>query len=336
MTPGPLDLTAQTVLGHYRLAGVRRVVSLGNHGGFSGARLWRVEAEPGSFCLRAWPPPFERDRLSQIHALLLSLNEVGLEYVPRLLAGAAGTWMPHAGRLWELTTWLPGRADFHEHPSEARLRAACLALATVHARWSAGSSTAGPCPGIYRRLKACEEFRDLVRSGWRLPAEPRELDPALPWAERAWTCLVPCLDQIPQRLAPWRERALRLHPCLCDVWHDHLLFAGERLTGLIDFGAVKVDHMAVDLARLLGSLVGEDERGWQIGFEAYATVRPLGGEERALARALDETGLILGAATWLRWLYHERKEFPDRQLVARHLAGLVRRLESRKSFSLLP
>src|SRR5256885_2022918 len=30
--------------------------SLGNHGGFSGARLWRVEAGGASYCLRALPP----------------------------------------------------------------------------------------------------------------------------------------------------------------------------------------------------------------------------------------------------------------------------------------
>jgi Ser/Thr protein kinase RdoA (MazF antagonist) len=118
-----------------------------------------------------------------------------------------------------------------------------------------------------------------------------------------------------------------LQPCLCDVWHDHVLFDGDRLTGLIDYGAMKIDHPAVDLARLLGSLVEDDPEGWSVGLAAYREVRPLSADEEELAHALDLSGTIAGASVWLRWLYHEGKEFEDRAAAGRRLEGLTLRLE---------
>jgi homoserine kinase type II len=132
---------------------------------------------------------------------------------------------------------------------------------------------------------------------------------------------------VPQLLAPWIGRPLPLQPCLCDIWHEHVLYEGDRVTGLIDFGGVKIDHVAADLARLLGSLAEDDPAGWAAGLEAYAGVRPLAPEEEALARVLDRTGVIVGVMTWLRWLYEEGRSFEDRGAAAGRLAALVRRME---------
>src|SRR5437868_1677831 len=105
---------------------------LGNHGGFSGARLWRVEAGGASFCLRAWPPGDPTpERLRWLHDLTAAARAAGLAFVPPLVPASGATFVAHAGRLWEMTAWLPGRADFHRHPNPARLRAACAALARL-------------------------------------------------------------------------------------------------------------------------------------------------------------------------------------------------------------
>jgi homoserine kinase type II len=112
------------------------------------------------------------------------------------------------------------------------------------------------------------------------------------------------------------------------VWHDHVLFSGDAVSGLVDYGSVRIDHAAVDLARLLGSLVGDDSAGWEAGLEAYVALRPLSQSEQGLARALDQTGTILGMANWLRWLYLEHRVFVDRKAVADRLGALVRRIEA--------
>ena len=165
-----------------------------------------------------------------------------------------------------------------------------------------------------------------MTSGWR-PDFRNQDDLIDAWGRRAWRVLDAQLPSLPERLATWADMPLPSHPCLCDVWHAHVLFEGEAVTGLVDYGSVKVDHAAADLARLLGSLVPDDGERTAAGLAAYARLRPLSLKEQLLVRVLDETGTLLGAANWLRWLYHEGRRFEDRAAVARRLAELVTRIE---------
>src|SRR5262245_19785186 len=330
MSPLSLDEAARIVLGHFAPPHCpHSFEALGNRGGFSSARLWRCEGALGSSCLRAWPAGEPSPhRVGWLHHLMTIARRAGLSVVPEVFATLSGaTWADHAGRLWELQSWQPGRADFHESPTPARLQAACSVLARLHVAWETVRPESGPCPAVERRLRAVRGWQGLVRSGWCPKFSRSGENPVDPWAERAWRLLSAWIDRVPSLLEPWRECPLPLQPCLCDVWHDHLLYDGARLTGLIDFGAVKVDLIAVDLARMLGSLVADDRERWDIGLRAYRDVRPLSGEEEALAVELDRTGAVIGAANWVRWVYHDGRTFEDLAAVTRRLGVLVERME---------
>ena len=90
-----------------------------------------------------------------------------------------------------------------------------------------------------------------------------------------------------------------------------------------DQSSVPSTKKQFDLARLLGSMVGDDGAMWGVGLEAYGG---LSEEERALARVLDRSGVVVAAANWLRWLYREGRRYDDRAAVAARVAGLVGRL----------
>ena len=187
MSPLSLDAAARQVLDRYPLLlPGRSLLALGNRGGFSGARLWRIEGPAGDVCLRAWPPnEATPERLSDIHRLMITARKYGLHFVPAVfVTGAGATWVEHASRLWDVTTWLPGRADFHECPSGARLEAALEALAQLHAVWASMQPAAGPCPAIRRRLESFRDWTALIQSGWQPAFAPSDLDPVRPWAER--------------------------------------------------------------------------------------------------------------------------------------------------------
>src|SRR5262249_27772772 len=149
----------------------------------------------------------------------------GLGFVPEVfLTRHRRTWVETAGRLWELTTWMPGRADFHQHPSAARLRAACAALDRLHTAWAVRPLPRLPCPAVGRRLARAAEWTLLVHTGWRPLDRCAPDDPMRPWAERAWPLLLRHAPAVAGQLAPWVGSRVLIQPCLCDPWHDHILF----------------------------------------------------------------------------------------------------------------
>jgi Ser/Thr protein kinase RdoA (MazF antagonist) len=329
----PTDQDALLVLEQFALgSSFAPAIVLGNHGGFSGASLWRVGGMAGPLCLRAWPEAgLTPSDLHAIHLLMEQASSAGLKFVPNILRTRQGaTFVGQSGRFWELTTWMPGRADFHLHPQPARLAAACTALARLHAAWSKGASNAVPCPGVRRRLESLLQWKALVDSGWHPAFAAGDMDPVRPWAEKAWRLLPRHIGRLPDLLAPWFKTPVPVQPCLCDIWHDHVLFEDDQVTGLVDYGSIKRDQVAVDLARLLGSMIGDDEQMRAVGIEAYRRVRPFGTDEEALMKVLDETGTVLGAANWLRWLYYDGRQYADRDAAARRLAALVVRIEGWK------
>jgi homoserine kinase type II len=333
MIPSNLNLVARSVLSEYALADTE-LAPLGNRGGFSGAALWRVKQANGDLCLRAWPiAGISEERLLEIQHLMELARDNGLTFIPAVLTTSAGSrFVKQADRVWEVSSWMPGIAATPTRVTRTQIQGTFTALARLHAAWAAVGSDRGPCPGIRRRLEAVREWDERVQPALRSPRLPgfrqrTGADPATPWAERAAQLLQIHAANIPVKLGAWIDPFLPLQSCLCDIWHDHVLFEGDVVTGLVDFGGVKLDHVAVDLARLLGSLVEDRAELRSAGLEAYSRIRPLSLEEEQLVSVLDETGTLVGLVTWLKWLYVDDKPFDDRSSAARRLQALVDRVE---------
>jgi Ser/Thr protein kinase RdoA (MazF antagonist) len=322
----PPETHVKDVLKQYPTLVGGTLVPLGNHGGFSGARLWRVETPVGNFALKAMPPDWRSGNdLQWIHGLMAQASVHA--WMPRVIATNSGATFASAdNRLWEVVTWMPGVADYRQAPSPARLQSAATALAQLHQAWGTGPAQSEVCPAVRRRVEALQTWTNLVQTGWRPAFAP--LDPHANVAERLWQIVTGKIDAVPMMLSAWVNRKVPVQPCLCDLWHDHVLFTGDAVTGIIDFGSTKVDHVTVDLARLFGSLVGNDDAAWQAALAAYEKVRPLTLPDRMLARVLDRTGVLLAATNWLRWLYHDMRVYPDSAAANARLEAIAKRLQS--------
>jgi homoserine kinase type II len=319
------------------------IVALGSGGGMSGAALWRLSTPRGDLVLRRWPPEHPSpERLSFIHDVLYHAARRGATFLPLPIATSNGrSFVEHAGHLWELAPWLPGVADYEQAPRPAKLCAALTTLAQFHEattdwkqadRASEDTATAltklkQPSPGIARRLTRLQELQAGGASELA-SAVTDTVWPALALSARQFVALLPRSVPIALRLlAPLADVPLALQPCIRDIWHDHVLFVGDEVTGLVDFGAIDVDLPAGDVARLLGSLVGDDPEGWQRGLDAYTAVRPLSAEDRQAIVALDASGTVLAGCNWIRWIYVDGREFADRPQVERRFRRLLGRLQ---------
>lgn len=311
----------------------RTVEYLAAAGGFSGARFWRLETLAGKLCLRRWPRPHPKaERLRFIHGVLHRAATHGLRnLLPVPLETLDGqTFIEVEEHLWELAPWLPGAADYSAAASPTRLRAALATLATFH-RTVESHPTRMPAvrcsPGLAERL---EILTGLLGGKITRLAEGRHLAEWPELADRAPVILGLFERHAPGVLALLVDAVrleVDLQPCLRDIWHDHVLFVGDEVSGLVDFGAMRIENVAGDVARLLGSLAVNDRQQWAEGLAAYEAIRPLTPDEKQLLATFDRSAVLMSGVQWLKWIA-EGRNFDDPQAVLARIDHNLERLRA--------
>lgn len=330
------DRDAQYVLAHHfpPWAAVRQIEPLDGAGGWSGSRLWRVTAELGDvFSLRRFPEGDWGPRLALVRDVLARVFAGGLTVVPVPLPSTAGaSAVEHGGRWWELTPWMPGTADFRAQPTRERLRAAMQTLARFHRLASSGSLSRVSYDRAPALIDRCSSFRRIEQRAAQLAAHLHPgLDEALDHrAARLLDLYRIVAPQVAPRVSRAAENKYFLQPAIRDIHRDHVLFRGDEVTGLVDFGAMRIDTPLADVARLVGSLVADDAEARRLALDAYSEVRPLSEDDRGLIDLLDESGLAVAAVNWLTWLYLDRRDMGAAAPIVQRLDEILARLERRR------
>lgn len=337
----PIEIPAEliAVLPHFsRRIRPADITAIEPCSGFSGAGVWKI-VETRAWALRRWPVPgLTAVRIRGLHRLLDHVSRGGLPFVAAPVPSDSGETLPTVDdRWWQLEPWLPGTADFHADRSTPRLQAAMSALAHWHlaaetfipgadSREWFGSAASVHSPAVAERRDRLQQLSSHVL------AELQRRIHASPASDVRTLCL-DLINRV-QRLQPkifaelmaMQHERFSLQPCLRDIWHDHVLFTDDEVTGLIDASACRRENVATDLARLIGSLVENDADGWRTALDAYRRHRPLTLAEEALVAVLDRSGVLLSAVTWLEWLFRDARVFPNRAAVLERLQHLQRRL----------
>lgn len=325
--------------------GLGRIETLGAHaesGGFSGAKVFQIASEAGRFALRIWPESCDRGRIEALHRLLAALSADGLTTVAVPRRAEHGSTLVQIDRAWcQLEPWMPGRASYHAAPSRQKLVSVVEAVGQWHTaaarfqpaaddrRWF-DTCPSAPIPAIRERLKRFAELdpeplakRARTASAHLPNATQRELILRLVEGIRR------CWALAHNELQSWSDYCGPVQPCLRDVWHDHVLFVGNQVTGLIDPAAARTDSVATDLARCLGSLVEDQPTDWDFALNRYSERFLLSPRDRDLVFVLDRSAQVLMAVHWLERLTagNDRLTAGDSVRVNARLARLARRLE---------
>ena len=295
------------------------------HIGLSGGEIWRVPTSLGNWGVRLWPPDFPLSRLPWIHRVLEGLQGRGLPIPIPFRHRGGGTWVATDVGIWQVEPWLPGQADFAVDPRNEKLAAACRFLAAFHRETASTQSIRrGLNPALERRISA------LQQHAARWPEYTKALQHARAPRDLCAAEILRCAQtQAPRWLTHLQAQpadAGELIPCIRDIWHDHVLYLDQQVSGVVDFGALDFDTPATDLARLLGSLVGDDRdrRRWAI--EQYLEVRPLSAMELEQIDLLDRSGVLIAGLNWVHWLWIEHRAFEADERIDRRLADLASRL----------
>jgi len=303
---------------------------LGGAGGYSGAQLWRVNDVGGTRCVRRWPSAYpNRSQLTLIHQAITHVHAAGADFVSDYRATSDGKTMVALGdHLWEAGRWMPGRPA--ERPiGERKMSAAATAVGVFHeAMASCRSPETGSqlttSPGIKRRLAMLQHWQKRTPRDTITQARARGVDAAI-------VAMIPDFINQFQRvsrqleglLQHWSQVPIMLSFCLRDIREEHVLFTGDRVTGIIDYGSMGWENQSADLARLLGSMDDIDPSVWTKGLDAFANHSRLSQTEIDMSRVFHVANVVLSGLQWLEWLAYEGRIFSPTNLVQDRLRRLL-------------
>jgi len=327
-----MESSLRQVLSQYDLPSISQIQSLGSAGGFSGAHLWKVNTDASGFCLRRWPTPHpDADRLNWIHRVIRHAyhNDCPFLAVPRLTTGG-DSFVRYQDSFWEVSHWMPGVANFLEDGNETRLKNMMRALARYHQTAAQVSLDFRPSSNLKSRIEQLQKLPRTVQQLVNVPlsfiGSPEVCDAVESLRRTILKNGESTGKRLLQSLRPLAGVVFPVQPILRDIWHDHVLFTGDEVTGVVDFGAMQMDNIAFDISRLLGSTIADSTTRWPLAVEIYSQTRPLMDSETVLIPLLDQTTTLLGSVNWLKWICLERRQFEDWSSVISRLAFLRGRL----------
>gem|GEM_PF-1485135 len=269
-------------------------------GGFSGARVTKIESSVGTFALKSHPILF-RDRVLANHTFqefLATQTELPIPYLHRWSRGRTrhesveehdigsvvskkplpDTLLVKDESCWELSDWMPGQpVRSTGWIRDEALNTVIDAIAAMHScvrDWNPNWSIPADCieRGLELRFNKLLSFVhsgfDKYKARWKLLAD-RHGHPVLLSLGRI---LSQASDLGTRLLEPMQSLAtipLPSHWIARDLWREHFLFDGDRLTGIIDFTASKISWPGLDLARSLGTFLLDEDPRWESAVGRY-------------------------------------------------------------------
>lgn len=206
-----------------------------------------------------------------------------------------------SGHCAELFRWFEGEPAGQDPPDET-VRQVMTTLARLHRLWSshfgqreALSEAAGQRITQLRGL-ASGGLDDLANEVHQLTSIDHLVRAKLLAIIQSARQLVSVALRVLEPLASLR---LPIQLVLRDTRPNHFLTRDLNVIGLIDFGAIGFDTVALDLARLFGEWPQIDRRKRDLAFRSYESVRPLHPAEMAAIEPLITSAAILGGIAWV-------------------------------------
>lgn len=270
---------------------------------WSGARFIRWRSDSGPMVLKIWQtdgPDHSAHR--RRHLALQPLHD--FEPVPALpvpdSAGHTLRILPD-GRCAELFHWQEGDPVGQDPPGET-IRQVMTTLARLHRIWSSDpGQRQDRSEAVQQRIR---QLRGLESGGLEYAAtEARHLrSSSSDIGEKLLSIIGLARQSLPaaiRTLEPLVSLRLPLQVVLRDTRPNHFLMKDDKLIGVIDFGAIGFDTVALDLARLFGEWHQLERSKRDLAYRAYESIRPLAPAEMAAVDPLITLAAILGGVAWV-------------------------------------
>jgi Ser/Thr protein kinase RdoA (MazF antagonist) len=290
------------------------------------AELWRVETVTGPMLLKRWPAEQPTaEHLEFVHAVLWHAANEGFDRLATPVIASDGRGFVFVkDHLWQLEPWMYGQPDFADAPSEDKLAGALMALAEFHNSVAGFPIAQSPLAISSEAQERLAQLRRIIASDFEKIVE-ETLSRSMPApikeaSHRILRAAPPLFGNLMTLLTRSARLVGPVQPCLRSVRAQHIFYEEDYVTGLVDFVSLGVDSPALDVARLLGEMAGDDPQLWNLGLNAYQLYRDLSDAERYLIVAFDRVRVL---SLSLRRLQHPHLEAKTLEVTADRLEAIA-------------
>ncbi|MGY8767389.1 MAG: phosphotransferase enzyme family protein [Pirellulales bacterium] len=317
-----------------RSATANQVQQIESEDGFSGSLLWKISRSGADYLLRCWPSETSRDRIEWIHQVQSQVRESGFQFTPQLFQSENQQTLAQVdGRFWELAAWMPGTSISGLDQTEPNLRRMFELLAQFHqhsAKIAAATlNQTGHSSTVRERIDMIEYFNTISREQFTSAVQQTQWNDFITRAVELLNAYQKHSQQIMRELNSVKDMSFKLQPCLRDARGEHFLFEAGKPSGLIDYGAMRIESVAVDLARLSSTTIRSNANLQQdTAIAHYERIQPLSSDEKLLVSVLLNSSRYLTGMNWIRWVALEKREFGSSNGVIARLDTALEQLES--------
>lgn len=300
--------------------------------GFSGSLLWKISSQESDYLLRCWPDQTKRERIEWIHQVQSQIRESGFQFTPRLYQSEnSQTFVNVDGRFWELASWMPGTSISRFDQAESRVlyRFGHLAQFHIHsAKIPAATPTQSGCSSTFQeRIELIEYFAAIPQEQIIAAIQRTQWSEFITTAVELLEAYRKQSQQLMLDLNSVKHLRFILQPCLRDARGEHFLFDSGEVSGLIDYGAMRMESVAVDLARLSSTTIRSSlAEQHDKAIARYEQYRPLSSDEKSLIPVLMNSSRYLTGMNWIRWVALENRQFDNPNGVLARLDTAIEQL----------
>ncbi len=290
---------------HMTLGPESRVSVVSDHG-LSTAVVYRVETHKSMYALKRWPMMADRSQLTDRHRFQQFLSDAGDTRVPRLQTWNHGeTCLESDGCFWELAEWKAGKPiERVGDVSDRQLLECASAFASLHQHSQNLHRSVQLAPGLLQRHLGLQRALGQPDSKRKQFLHSLQAESHSPEADLLRDMSSRALRIAPRLVEPMRRLSALPVTCywvLRDAWREHLLYRGDQLTGIIDFGAARIDWPGLDLVRSFGTLLLSNDPRWSLGLGHYTEQSPESSIEPKTIQLVHRASVSLSALQWLDW-----------------------------------
>ncbi|MCY2974107.1 MAG: aminoglycoside phosphotransferase family protein [Planctomycetota bacterium] len=294
-------------------------------GGFSRNRVWHLRlADPPyepQYAIHFWNDhTYSLQQLKDIFSFqkILKDNQTVVPEPKRWLNNEFV--ISGEGGFWTIEEWLPGESlDGIEAVSDELLDQVVACISALHRAGREIGVTTRRSIGIQERIDRVERLKSKVAD--HTPGDLMQYFFDTPNIESIKIGFETAYRLVRDQASTW-VRLLNLiqdlppecHWVMRDLWRENILIAHGRISGIIDFGASRIDWPILELVRCASSFLLPNDPRWQSFLDSYALNLPTKESvSLELVLQLDQVATALSLAYWYEQLKNAKTD-PDMQL----------------------